>query len=105
MPQVTMSGMNMIVNSDSRQGGRKYMEDEIVIHFEKSEDGNEIKFSYFAIFDGHGGPDASRFARDHLLEEIMKQKGFDADNDIMVMRAIKEGFEACHRRMWKIVGE
>lgn len=57
--------------------------------------------SMFAVFDGHGGPDAARFARDHLWGHIKKQRGFWSDDDDEVCAALRKGFISCHHAMWK----
>lgn len=55
----------------------------------------------FAVFDGHGGPDAARFARDHLWDHIKKQRGFWSKDDDEVCAALRKGFISCHHAMWK----
>lgn len=49
------------------------MEDVTAVHFERV---NSVEFASFAIFDGHGGREASHFAKDHLMGFIKKEKGF-----------------------------
>ncbi|XP_056127167.1 protein phosphatase, Mg2+/Mn2+ dependent, 1Da [Rhinichthys klamathensis goyatoka] len=61
--------------------------------------------SMFAVFDGHGGPDAARFARDHLWGHIKKQRGFWSDDDDEVCAALRKGFISCHHAMWKKLPE
>lgn len=55
----------------------------------------------FAVFDGHGGPDAARFARSHLWDHIKKQRGFWSEDDDEVCAALRKGFISCHHAMWK----
>lgn len=57
--------------------------------------------AFFAIFDGHGGGDAADFARNHLWDRIKQQKGFYSGDTSRVTKAIKDGFVATHREMWK----
>ncbi|KAI0223253.1 Protein phosphatase 1D [Lamellibrachia satsuma] len=97
-------GMNLRVTSDSKQGGRKYMEDVVCVEFHKGDDGETIEFVYFAVFDGHGGKEAACFAKDHLLKEITKHRGFWSDDDRHVLKAITDGFISTHKLMWKTVG-
>jgi len=80
------------------------MEDNHAIRFEKNEDGG-FEFAYFGIFDGHGGGEASKFAREHLLGEITKYESFRSENDDDVLEAIRYGFLDTHYAMWKEVGK
>ena len=89
----TNTVINMRVTANSIQGHRKYMEDCYKIRFqresslmnsqnqallsaanaagyfnknkigEESDSQSDILFSYFGIFDGHGGKEASQFAK------------------------------------------
>ncbi len=87
------------VSSDCSQGGRKYMEDVISIVFDRREDSD---YACFAVFDGHGGRQAAVFARDHLWENIKKQRGFFTEDPTKVMGAIKEGFLTTQAAMEKV---
>ncbi|XP_064612423.1 uncharacterized protein LOC135476354 [Liolophura sinensis] len=93
-------GMNLRVTESCDQGGRKYMEDRYAVHFERNEKG-VVEFGYFGVFDGHGGAEAAKFARDRLLEEITKYDEFWTDDDENVCQAIKAGFLDTHKAMWK----
>ncbi|XP_052801002.1 uncharacterized protein LOC128231825 [Mya arenaria] len=95
-------GMNLRVTEDSNQGGRRYMEDRHAIRFVKNEEGG-FEFAYFGIFDGHGGGEASKYARDYLLDEITKYDCFWSDNDDDILYAIKSAFLDTHYGMWKEV--
>ena len=80
------------------------MEDIVCINSHKSENG-EHDFLYFAIFDGHGGAEAARFAKDHLLDELKNFRGFWTQDKEQITKAIKEAFLSTHKLMWKNVGE
>ena len=81
------------------------MEDVVCVEFHKGDDGETIEFVYFAVFDGHGGKEAACFAKDHLLKEITKHRGFWSDDDRHVLKAITDGFISTHKLMWKTVGK
>lgn len=81
------------------------MEDVLSVKFQKSADGKNIDYTYLAVFDGHGGVEAAQFAKQHLLNEITKQKGFWSDCDAQVTKAIRDGFLSCHQLMWKNLGK
>lgn len=89
---------NLRVSAEANQGGRKYMEDVTAVHFERV---NSVEFASFAIFDGHGGREASHFAKDHLMGFIKKEKGFFSTRCELVKKAIRAGFLACHEAMAK----
>ena len=97
-------GVNLRVSVSCDQGGRRYMEDTHSSQFIKC-GGKEYEFAYFGIFDGHGGAEASKFARENLLDEITKYDCFWSDNDEDVMYAIKYGFLDTHYAMWKELGK
>ena len=81
------------------------MEDVVCVEFHKGDDGETIEFVYFAVFDGHGGKEAACFAKEHLLKEITKHRGFWSDDDRHVLKAITDGFISTHKLMWKTVGK
>ena len=103
---------NLRVSAEANQGGRKYMEDVTAVHFERA---NGVEFASFAIFDGHGGREASHFAKvrffvkitnfnffykkDNLMSYIKKEKGFFSTRCDIVKKAIRQGFLACHEAM------
>lgn len=98
-------GMNLRVTGHCNQGGRKYMEDAFVVGYQQSENLKELVYAYFGIFDGHGGREAALFAKEHLMNNIVSQKGFWSDDDSKVLKAIRDGFLATHHAMWKEVGK
>lgn len=61
--------------------------------------------AFFAVCDGHGGREAAQFARDHLWGFLQKQKGFRSRDPAAVCAALRKGFVACHRAMWKKLRE
>lgn len=88
------------------QGGRKYMEDTYHVSYQTSKDlniDNDLQFIYFAIFDGHGGDVAAIYARDHLLNNIIRQRCFWSNDDNHITQAITKGFVQTHNDMIKEV--
>ncbi|XP_016976794.1 uncharacterized protein LOC108042841 [Drosophila rhopaloa] len=94
-------GVNMRVTGQCSQGGRKYMEDQFSVAYQESPLTHELEYAFFGIYDGHGGPEAALFAKEHLMLEIVKQKQFWSDQDEDVLRAIREGYIATHFAMWR----
>lgn len=73
--------------------------------YQQSEDLSDLEFAFFGIFDGHGGAEAAKFAKEHLMNNILAQKGFYSDDDDEVLKAIKEGYISTHLAMWKNLGK
>lgn len=94
-------GVNLRVTGNCRQGGRKYMEDFFSVAYQQTEDEKDLEYAFFGIYDGHGGAEAAAFAKEHLMETIIKHKNFWSDNDEDVLRAIKDGYIATHYAMWR----
>lgn len=90
------------MNLNTLKGGRKYMEDRVQIECIRFDDGT-IDYTYIAVYDGHGGSEASEYVRRHLLKNIQAQSGFNGDDEAM-LEAIKNGFIETHLAMWKVVG-
>nr|XP_032800219.1 protein phosphatase 1D-like [Petromyzon marinus] len=89
------SPLKLIVSADSNRGGRRYMED--ITEVSTEGDGDAI---FLAVFDGHGGPQAARFARRCLWPSIRAQPGlWGAADPVGVCHAIRDGFLACQRAM------
>ncbi|XP_063152759.1 protein phosphatase 1D isoform X2 [Candoia aspera] len=63
--------------------------------------GSARSVAFFAVCDGHGGREAAHFARENLWAFIKKQKGFRSQEPAAVCAALRKGFLACHRAMWK----
>ncbi|KAJ1348517.1 hypothetical protein KIN20_003832 [Parelaphostrongylus tenuis] len=97
-------GEHLRISVAANQGGRKYMEDRVHIETIRKEDGS-IKFTFFGIFDGHGGHEASEYVRRNLLNNIMQSDLFDSDDDDDVLEAIRLGFLTTHHGIWKVVSE
>ena len=102
------SGENFIENSslrvcsESNQGMRKYMEDELTVLVDSE---REERRAFLGIFDGHGGKDAPIFARDNLWNNIKMQPKFESDDPEEVKMAIRDGFIKTHWDMFNAVGK
>ncbi|XP_075917781.1 protein phosphatase 1D-like [Petromyzon marinus] len=95
------SPLKLIVSADSNRGGRRYMED--ITEVSTEGDGDAI---FLAVFDGHGGPQAARFARRCLWPSIRAQPGlWGAADPVGVCHAIRDGFLACQRAMREELAE
>lgn len=98
-------GVNLRVTGHCNQGGRKYMEDMFCVAFQPTPDDKDLEYAFFGIFDGHGGGEAATFAKEHLMDIIVKQKNFWSDRDEDVLRAIRDGYMNTHYAMWRELGK
>ena len=77
------------------------MEDMFCVAFQPTPDDKDLEYAFFGIFDGHGGGEAATFAKEHLMDSIVKQKNFWSDRDEDVLRAIRDGYMNTHYAMWR----
>lgn len=77
------------------------MEDMFSVAYQQSSGDRDLEYAFFGIFDGHGGGEAAAFAKEHLMDIIVKQKNFWSDKDEDVLRAIKDGYVNTHYAMWR----
>ncbi|XP_068623916.1 uncharacterized protein Pp2C1 [Battus philenor] len=94
-------GVNLRVTGHCSQGGRKYMEDLFSVAYQQTEDERDLEYAFFGIYDGHGGSEAAAFAKEHLMDSIVKQRQFWSDDDEDVLKAIRNGYMLTHLNMWK----
>jgi len=80
------------------------MEDMFCVAFQPTPDDKDLEYAFFGIFDGHGGGEAATFAKEHLMDIIVKQKNFWSDRDEDVLRAIRDGYMNTHYAMWRELG-
>ncbi len=87
---------------DKSMGMRKYMEDEISV---VSGAYDQIPTTYLGVFDGHGGKEASIYARDNLFDNLKTQPDFFNTDPEKIKTSIRNGFLKTHQDMFKIVGK
>ncbi len=92
---------NLAVGVCHAQGRRPSMEDEhLAIETRVCIGGRDYPIQLFGIFDGHGGPEASRFIRDHLQEQLsgaLLEFNPNGLSDAGVWRSLKMTFVRLHR--------
>lgn len=98
-------GVNLRVTGHSSRGGRKYMEDFFSVAYQEWENKKDLEYAFVGIYDGHGGAEAAKFARQHLIKMIVRQKLFWSKDDHDILQAIREGYIATHYAMWKDQGK
>lgn len=94
-------GINLRVTGHTSIGGRKYQEDFFSVAYQHTENDQSLEYAFFGIYDGHGGAEASIYAKEHLMNTIVSQKMFWSENDDEVLKAIREGYIQTHYSMWR----
>lgn len=59
---------------------------------------------FMAIYDGHGGFEAAKYAHTTPWPTIKAEEGFYSPDSQTVCKAIMNGFVTTHESMWKVRG-
>lgn len=51
------------------------MEDRVHVHVHRNPASGDVDWTFVAVYDGHGGPEASEYCRRHLLKNIRVRLG------------------------------
>uniref|UniRef100_A0A1X7V4R5 PPM-type phosphatase domain-containing protein n=1 Tax=Amphimedon queenslandica TaxID=400682 RepID=A0A1X7V4R5_AMPQE len=98
MPSVTISAM-----AETNSGGRPYMEDYIAVYLSPKESllSNPLmrEQAFVGVFDGHGGKEAAKYARDHLWSVVQNQPKFLTQDSQSVREAISNAYLQLHNTM------
>ena len=97
------NGVTISVTAETNAGGRKHMEDYIAVDLSPNETLRKIpemkEQAYVGVFDGHGGKEAAKYAREHLWETIQKQSKFQTHDVDSVKEAILDAYLELHQTM------
>lgn len=100
MPSV---GVTISVTAETNAGGRKHMEDYIAVNLSPNSTLREMpdmkEQAYVGVFDGHGGKEAAKFAREELWEIIQNRSKFLSRDATSVKEAIHEAYLELHHKM------
>ena len=103
------SGVTISVTAETNAGGRKHMEDYIAVSLSPKESllsNPEMREQAFVgVFDGHGGKEAAKYAREHLWSVIQDQVKFLTHDPQSVREAIRDAYIQLHRTMEESRGE
>ncbi len=61
--------------------------------------------SFFAVFDGHGGREAAKFAKKTLWKTLKEHKNFGSDDPESFNQAIVKSFLLTHKSMEDEIGK
>ncbi len=101
-------GITISVTAETNSGGRRHMEDYLAVKLCPNEELRQIpelrEQAYIGVFDGHGGKEAAKFARERLWDLIQSQPKFLSSDNETVRESLEESFLALHREMEPLRG-
>ena len=101
-------GITISVTAETNAGGRRYMEDYLAVKLSSSEDLSNLPHlreqAYVGVFDGHGGKEAAKYARDRLWEIIQNQPKYQLSDVNSVKESLEEAYVALHEEMEPLRG-
>lgn len=104
-------GITISVTAETNAGGRRHMEDYLAVNLAPNEESRKGKVShlreqaYVGVFDGHGGKEAAKCARERLWEVIQRQPMYQSPDLSKVLESVREAFVTMHREMEPLRGE
>lgn len=101
-------GITISVTAETNAGGRRHMEDYLAVKLQPNEKLLQVPHlreqAFIGVFDGHGGKEAAKFAREHLWDVIQNQPKYRLNDVESVRESLREAFQALHRDMEPLRG-
>ena len=101
-------GITISVTAETNAGGRRHMEDYLAVKLCPNDRLRQVPHlreqAYIGVFDGHGGKEAAKFARERLWEVIQDQPKYQMNDIKSVCESLREAYEALHREMEPLRG-
>ena len=102
-------GIKISVTAETNAGGRRHMEDYLAVKLYPNDRLRQVPHlreqSYIGVFDGHGGKEAAKFARERLWEVIQDQPKYQLNDVESVCESLREAYLAIHREMEPLRGK
>ena len=102
-------GITISVTAETNSGGRRHMEDYLAVRLSPNESLRQHpdlrEQAYIEVFDGHGGKEAAKFARERLWDLIQLQPKYLSTDMESIRESIEEAFVALHHEMEPLRGE
>ncbi len=106
--EVKPTSVTISVTAETNVGGRPYMEDFLAVELKANEESQKSPHlraqAYIGVFDGHGGKEAAKYARDRLWDVIQRQPKFQLKDPEVIKEALCEGYLALHQEMEPLRG-
>ena len=107
-PKSTTAGITISVTAETHAGCRKHMEDYLAVKLYPNEELRTLPHlkeqAYIGVFDGHGGKEAAKCARERLWDIIQNQPKYRLSDIESVKESLEEAFLALHKEMEPLRG-
>ena len=102
-------GLSISVTAETNAGGRRHMEDYLAVKLCPNDKLRQVPHlreqAFIGVFDGHGGKEAAKFARERLWDVIQDQPKYQSNDMESVCESLSEAYEALHREMEPLRGK
>lgn len=102
-------GLTISVTAETDAGCRRHMEDYLAVKLCPNEELSKLPHlkeqAYIGVFDGHGGKEAAKCARERLWDVIQSQPKYKLSDINSVKESLEEAFVALHKEMEPLRGE
>lgn len=106
---MTSKGITISVTAETNPGCRRHMEDYLAVKLSPNEEHSALPHlreqAYIGVFDGHGGKEAAKCARERLWDIIQSQPKYRLSDITSVKESLEEAFLALHNEMEPLRGE
>ncbi len=96
-------GITISVTAETNAGCRRHMEDYLAIKLSPNEEFSQLPHlreqAFIGVFDGHGGKEAAKCARERLWDVIQHQPKYKLSDINSVKESLVEAFVALHEEM------
>lgn len=96
------------VTAETNSGGRRHMEDYLAVCLAPNAAIRQIpelrEQAYIGVFDGHGGKEAAKYARENMWDMIQCQPKYCSSDTNAVVESIRDAYLALHNKMEPLRG-
>ena len=106
---MSSKGITISVTAETNAGCRRHMEDYLAVKLSPNEEFVSYPHlkeqAYIGVFDGHGGKEAAKCARERLWDVIQNQPKYKLSDVNSVKESLEEAYVALHEEMEPLRGE
>lgn len=101
-------GITISVTAETNAGSRRHMEDYLAVKLSPNVELQKFPHlrdqAYIGVFDGHGGKEAAKCARERLWDVIQSQPKYRLSDISSIKESLEEAFIELHNEMEPLRG-